>query len=202
MKPAKAMTTMANPGKSKAAAATAEWLALPGEPIPYLLSRKRVRNLNLRVRADGQVAVSAPTRMPKAEIEAFLRQKAPWIRKNRQAILARPSPAPCRYTREECLAHFTRLSDAVFPLFAAVLNGQKPTLKVREMKTRWGVCHAQRRVITLNTRLAEKPLAAQEYVILHEYVHFLHPDHQAGFHAEMARRMPDYKERRKLLKTY
>ncbi len=191
---------MKTPGKG-AAAATAERLELPGGPLLYSLTRKRVRNLNLRVRANGQVAVSAPPRMPKAEIEAFLRQKAPWIAKNSRELLARPAPAPCPYTKEECLARFTQLSNAVFPLFAAALGGQKPTLRVREMKTRWGVCHAQRRVITLNTRLAEKPLAAQEYVILHEYVHFLHPNHQAGFHAEMARLMPDYKERRKLLKT-
>ena len=45
-----------------------------------------------------------------------------------------------------------------------------------------------------------KPRAALEYVVLHEYVHFLHPNHQAGFHAEMARLMPDYLARRALLK--
>ncbi|MDL2295110.1 DUF45 domain-containing protein, partial [Ruminococcaceae bacterium OttesenSCG-928-D13] len=28
----------------------------------------------------------------------------------------------------------------------------------------------------------------------------LHPNHQSGFHAEMARLMPDYRDRRKLLR--
>ena len=46
----------------------------------------------------------------------------------------------------------------------------------------------------------EKPLPAQEYVVLHEYVHFLHPNHGPAFHAEMARLMPDDKARRRLLR--
>lgn len=168
--------------------------------IPYTLTRKKVRNVNLRVKPGGAVVVSAPPHMPQREIETFLRGKAAWIQHHRANMLAVPPPAPCRYTREECLALFTLVSDAIFPLFADVLEGRKPTLRVREMKTRWGVCHPQKRVITLNTRLAEKPRAALEYVVLHEYVHFIHPNHQAGFHAEMERLMPDYRQRRKLLR--
>lgn len=168
--------------------------------IPYTLTRKRVRNLNLRVRADGTVAVSAPARMSMAYVEGFLAEKSGWIVQNRAAALAREPEAPCPYTKAECLAMFTPISEAIFPLFADVLGGQRPTLKVREMKTRWGTCNNKTRTITLNTRLAQKPPALQEYVVLHEYVHFLHPNHQPPFHAEMARLMPDYKQRRRLLR--
>lgn len=38
--------------------------------IDYTLTRRRVRNLNLRVRADGSVAVSAPARVPLAAVDA------------------------------------------------------------------------------------------------------------------------------------
>ena len=115
-------------------------------------------------------------------------------------MLAKPAPAPCLYTKEECLALFTQMSDEVFPLFSDILKGRRPTIKAREMKTRWGSCNLRTHTITLNTRLTEKPRAAIEYVVMHEYVHFLHADHQAGFHAEMERLMPDYKQRRKLLR--
>lgn len=181
-------------------AAETRTLATPEGPIEYTLARKRVRNLNLRVRADGSVAVSAPLRMPVREIDAFITKKSAWIVKNCQKLRSKPAPAPCAYTKAECLALFAPISDAIYPLFAEVLGGQKPALKLREMKTRWGVCNVQKRTITLNTRLAEKPRAAWEYVILHEYVHFLHPNHQGGFHAEMARLMPDYRARRRLLR--
>lgn len=175
-------------------------LVTPSGFFEYSLQRKRIKNLNLRVRADASVCISAPLRMPQAQIEAFLQQKASWVLKTRQKMLAKPAPAPCHYTKEQCLALFTRMSDEVFPLFSDVLKGERPTVKVREMKSRWGSCNIRTHTITFNTRLAEKPQAAIEYVILHEYVHFLHADHQAGFHAEMARLMPDYKARRKLLR--
>lgn len=175
-------------------------LETPSGPIEFELTRKKVRNLNLRVRSDGSVAVSAPRRMPEQEIDAFVQAKAGWITKNQAAVQQKAAPMPCRYTKEQCLALFTLVSDAVFPLFSDLLGGQKPTIKVREMKTRWGVCNIKARTITLNQRLAEKPRAALEYVVLHEYVHFLHPNHQAGFHAEMLRLMPDYRQRRKLLR--
>lgn len=168
--------------------------------IEYSLNRKRVKNLNLRIRTDCSIAVSAPLKMPQREIEAFLCSKAAWIIKH-QEKLAKVSPPPaCTYTKEQCLEIFTTVSDRIFPLFSDLLKGQKPLIKAREMKTRWGVCNIPKRTITLNTRLAEKPLAALEYVVLHEYVHFIHPNHQAGFHMEMERLMPDYKQRRKLLK--
>ncbi len=176
-----------------------ECLQTPFGELRYELARKRVKNLNLRVRADATVAVSAPLRMPRREIERFLLEKAGWIEKNRAQMRQRPAPLPCPYTDEQCLALFTAVSEEIYPLFAGVLPA-RPQIAVREMKSRWGSCHIQKRKITLNKRLAEKPRRALEYVVLHEYVHFLHPNHGQGFHAEMARLMPDYRQRRKLLK--
>lgn len=168
--------------------------------IPYTLIRKKVKNINLRVRTDGSVSVSAPLRTPIHEIEFFMASRASWVLKSLQEVQSRPPFSPSPYTKEECLALFTPISNRIFPLFADILNGQKPMLRVREMKTRWGVCHIDKRIITLNMRLATFPLEVIEYVILHEYVHFIHPNHQTGFHTEMARLMPDYKQRRKLLR--
>lgn len=43
------------------------------------LVRKRVRNINLRVRSDGTVTVSAPSHVPLYEIERFVRSRRSWI---------------------------------------------------------------------------------------------------------------------------
>ena len=42
--------------------------------------------------------------------------------------------------------------------------------------------------------------AAQEYVVVHEFCHFAHPNHSPTFWAAVARVMPDYKARQALLK--
>ena len=169
--------------------------------VRYEFKRKRVKNINLRVRADGSVAVSAPLGAPLAQVDAFVAGRARWIEAARVRALARgeEEQRPCSVSREDALALFTQVSDAVFPLFAQVLNGQRPVLKVRQMKTRWGGCVPAKRQITFSLRLAEKPRAAVEYVVLHEYAHFVRADHSPAFWAVVARYMPDYKARRRLL---
>lgn len=169
--------------------------------VRYEFKRKRVKNINLRVRADGSVAVSAPLGAPLAQVDAFVAGRARWIEAARVRALARgeEEQRPCSVSREDALALFTQVSDAVFPLFAQVLNGQRPVLKVRQMKTRWGVCVPAKRQITFSLRLAEKLRAAVEYVVLHEYAHFVRADHSPAFWAVVARYMPDYKARRRLL---
>ncbi len=169
--------------------------------VRYEFKRKRVKNINLRVRADGSVAVSAPLGAPLAQVDAFVAGRARWIEAARVRALARgeEEQRPCSVSREDALALFTQVSDAVFPLFAQVLNGQRPVLKVRQMKTRWGVCVPAKRQITFSLRLAEKPRAAVECVVLHEYAHFVRADHSPAFWAVVARYMPDYKARRRLL---
>lgn len=171
--------------------------------VCYELTRKRVKNINLRIRRDGSVAVSAPRRTPLAQIDAFVAGRAAWIAQARAQVLAAEAEAarPCTVLREDALALFTEISEAVFPLFAGVLDGRRPVLKVRQMKTRWGVCTPAKRQITLNLRLAEKPRAAVEYVVVHEYAHFIHPDHSPTFWAVVAKILPDYKARRALLKA-
>ena len=46
----------------------------PAGPISYLLTRKRVKNLNLRVR-NGQVSLSMPLGCPAEEADAMVRAK-------------------------------------------------------------------------------------------------------------------------------
>lgn len=50
--------------------------------IEFQLERKDVKNINLNVRPDMSVAVSANSQVPLGFIEDFVRQKAPWIIKN------------------------------------------------------------------------------------------------------------------------
>ena len=54
---------------------------------------------------------------------------------------------------------------------------------------------------TFARRLCVMPPAAQEYVVVHEFCHFAHPDHSPAFWAAVAQVLPDYKQRQRLLKT-
>ncbi len=50
-----------------------------GRVIPFVLQRKNVKNINLRVCHDSSVVVSAPEKAPYDFIEQFVQKKAPWI---------------------------------------------------------------------------------------------------------------------------
>ena len=169
--------------------------------IPYELTRKKVKRLNLHIRQDGTVAVSIPWSYTVGFADAFVTEQAQWIREAVSRQLRRNArndqPLP---SQAEALACFTAMSDKVYPAFAGVLGGQKPTIKVRSMTSRWGVCHMAKRQITFALQLYNMPEAAQIYVVVHEYCHFLQPNHSPAFWAEVAKLMPDWKARRDLLK--
>lgn len=74
-----------------------------------------------------------------------------------------------------------------------------PQIRFRSMISRWGSCQPKRKVLTFNRRLIEMPKICIEYVVLHEFVHFLQPDHSRRFYALMTMFMPDWKERAQLL---
>ncbi|MCL2739788.1 MAG: M48 family metallopeptidase [Oscillospiraceae bacterium] len=165
--------------------------------IDYKLIRKRIKNINMRVN-DGVICVSAPPRVPKIEINKFVQSKAKWIEKQ----LAKPpvaKPVMKHFDDDICLEKFNKIADSVYPLIAKKIKF-KPRLRVKDYKSRWGVCFTKRGYIILNKQLFDKPIPAIEYVILHEYVHFLAPNHGAKFHKIMADLMPDYKQRKRYLK--
>lgn len=54
-------------------------LRLGGAMLSYELTRKKVKRINVRVRMDGSVAVSAPRNVPLVQIEAFLREKEDFL---------------------------------------------------------------------------------------------------------------------------
>ena len=74
------------------------------------------------------------------------------------------------------------------------------TLKIRKMKTRWGVNNLTQKTITLNSELLKKDLDLLDYVIIHELCHFYEADHSANFWRHVEEYYPHYKEARRRLK--
>lgn len=168
--------------------------------VTYALTRKRIKNWNLRVR-EGQVLLSVPQRVSDRQVDEFIRSRADWIVRTlehqRQAERLLPEELP----RTECVQRLSAAVERVYPL-AAAIGVAKPQLRLRKMRSQWGNCHYRQGYITLNTALAACPVKLQDYVALHELVHFIHPDHGTGFYGTMDRLMPDWKARRGELKKY
>ena len=103
-----------------------------------------------------------------------------------------------RYLDEQCRSVFGEIISEIHPIFQKY-GVPMPTLRIRDMETRWGSCLAKKGVITLNKRLLEVPRNCIEYVVMHEFCHFIHPNHSKHFYSFLAMLMPDWKERKTVL---
>lgn len=75
-----------------------------------------------------------------------------------------------------------------------------PSIKIRTMVSQWGNCMPQKSAITMNLSLIHFPLECIDYVLWHEYVHLLVPNHSKRFYEIVEYHMPEYKKYRNMLK--
>lgn len=225
-------------------------LIIGDEVIAYDFTRKAIKNVNLRIRADGSVTVSAPYGVSEAFIGAFLREKSDFILRAKLKQASRPAevlPEPYKdggsyvlfgdtfviavdygasgevrvengrlyvpvsgggddlirtievFERDVLCETVERYLQKWYPRFAAYTNGY-PTIRYRRMKKQWGNCRPKQNIVTFNTALVHKPLSLIEYVVCHEFCHFIHADHSAAFYASLAACLPDHRERQRALK--
>lgn len=220
-----------------------------GRELTYELTRKSVKNINFRVKADGVVYVSASRAVPVLRIEELLTERADFLlnaaerlreRDDRNGIgsavqwLGREYPiriiqgaretalleqGECRvFTRRggdrEYVERLIRRAQAVRfeelcreldaevrrELSAAGLTPPPTVITIKDMKSRWGSCSYTRGHISINFRLAAYPRETVLSVFWHEYAHYWHHDHSAGFYAFVKRFFPEYDRWNGLLK--
>ena len=112
--------------------------------IPVTLTRKRVKNLNRRVRdADGSVAVSAPPHASREVVAAFVRDRRAWIERTRRALAASPRGRAAAAAPDE-VREWRAVVEACVP---ALIEAWEPIMGVkagkvayRNMTSRWGSC--------------------------------------------------------------
>jgi hypothetical protein len=103
-----------------------------------------------------------------------------------------------KWLKKEIIELFNERYEVIYNYFDEVLV--KPTLKIRSMKSRWGVYNKQNHSITLNSKLIEYDIDKLDYVIIHELSHVIHFNHSKEFWNLVSKYCPEYKMRRKELK--
>jgi predicted metal-dependent hydrolase len=78
--------------------------------------------------------------------------------------------------------------------WATRIGVKTPQIHVREMHRKWASISSVGR-ITLNAELIELPKDLGEFVIVHELVHLLAPNHGRVFKSFMHAYLPDWEER-------
>ncbi|MCB0035770.1 MAG: M48 family metallopeptidase, partial [Anaerolineales bacterium] len=95
---------------------------------------------------------------------------------------------------------FAERLEACFPRVKK-LGVDYPELQVRRMKTRWGSCTAEGKIL-LNLDLIQVPKKYIDYVIVHELCHLKEHHHGTEFYALLDKVLPDWRERRERLNEF
>ena len=77
-----------------------------------------------------------------------------------------------------------------------------PTLRLRYMTSRWGSCMPLKEIITMNTRLLLGPTEFAHYVMVHEFAHFIEPNHSSRFYKVMSDVLPNWQEVKAEMRAY
>ena len=96
---------------------------------------------------------------------------------------------------EKALLHFFNILQE----FNKIIKQEIKDIKIRQMKTRWGSCNPHKSYLNLNIELIKKPKFCIEYVIFHELVHLIYPNHSREFYDYLALYMSDWEQRKELL---
>ena len=225
-------------------------LVLGSREVTVEFERKRVRNINVRVRRDGTLYCSLPYYAAVREAEAFIISKQDYLLKSldsvmsdektkslsRQyvdgevfSVLGKPyvlkvlesSKNTCalqdgiitlevtdtsnyrtRYMtyekwRRRCIRSvIVDLCNEMYPLFERRGVAMPKKITLGEYKSFWGECFAKRGELKFSYRLFEKDRELIRYVVVHEFSHFIEPNHSDRFWAVVAEIVPDYKELR------
>lgn len=81
-------------------------LSVAGLTLQYTWERKAVKNYNMRVRRDGSIHVSTPTRTTQQQMERFVFERAEFLRRALERMAQRRGPVPLSLAEGEVLPIF------------------------------------------------------------------------------------------------
>ena len=99
-----------------------------------------------------------------------------------------------KFEKEISSKYFKKIMKEVYEKMALDYPITEPSLKIRNMTSRWGSCMPSKNQITLNLQLIHYDEKFIEYVVLHEYAHLIQPNHSKAFYHVIEKYMPDYKK--------
>ncbi len=168
----------------------------------FELIRSSRRTLALEITADCQVVVRAPLRASRAHIDEFVANHKQWIETHmaRQRARRDNHPEPTEQEREAYIRRAMEELPGKVARYSAEMQLYPTGITITGARKRFGSCSGKNR-ICFSWRLMQYPEEAIDYVVVHELAHIRHKDHSRAFYDCVAQVMPDWRERRALLRA-
>lgn len=203
-------------------------IIINNEEYQYIITYKDIKNVYIKIKKEYLIEVSANKYVSKKEIIDIIKKNEKFIINSNNKlkelhskpnkilylgkelkliknnttyiddnyIYAKDEETAKKYIESLSYQIFSKELEKIKIMFKDLPNF---TLKIRKMKTKWGVCNKKSMTVTLNTELMNKEINLIDYVIVHELCHFKHMDHSKEFWDEVNKYYPNYKQARKEL---
>jgi len=165
----------------------------------YSVVYSKRKTLALEITKDSKILVRAPMRTSRQRIEQMVMSHAQWIEKHleRQRSASRPEPSAEETARLKARAKTELPARAAY--YGRLMGLAPSGITITSAEKRFGSCSPKNR-LCFSWRLMLYPQAAVDYVVVHELAHIRYKNHGKAFYALIASVLPDYKEKKKLLK--
>ena len=168
--------------------------------MEYSIIRSKRKTVAIQVK-DGRVTVRGPLHLTDAQAARVIEKNKRWIenklkkQENSKAINTQLTVEEIEYLKLEAEKYFKLKIEE----YSKIMNLKYSRMKVTGARTRFGSCSSKGN-ICFSYLLMRYPEAAREYVVVHELAHLIEMNHSHRFYKIIEKYMPDYKERRKLLR--
>lgn len=158
------------------------------------------KTVNISVK-DGNVIIKAPRRIKKEELLRIIEKHKAWIDKavirerEKREKYESLGEGEIKALKKSAREYLTEKCE----YFSKLMGLEYNRITITSAKTRFGACTSAKN-ISFSYRLMLYPEPAREYVVVHELAHLIEMNHSKKFYAIIEKYLPDYKERKKLLK--
>ena len=163
-----------------------------------IFSTRKTLGLSIK---NGNLIVRAPIGTKQKRIDEVLKKYEKWIEKHLSKSIEKDKNK--LLLTEEKIKELRLSAKEYFKIktdeFSKIMGLKYSRIKITSAKTRFGSCSSVGN-ICFSYLLMQYPERAREYVVVHELCHLVHMNHSSKFYALLEKYLPDYKERRRLLK--
>lgn len=173
------------------------------QEIPYTIIHSNRKTMAIQVKKDGQVVVRCPVWVSDKKACRFLQEHKNWVKQQYEKVQERLrnqvvyTPEQVKGFREAARKLLTEKSAA----WAERMGVDFGRISIREQATRWGSCSGKGN-LNYNWKLILLPDEIIDYVVVHELAHRKEMNHSRRFWDIVEQELPDYRQRRKVLRLY
>ena len=155
----------------------------------------------INIMPDGRVIVRAPTGTDKSKADNFVRENIERIEKAKEKFSAK-SELYKEASPEEEKELRKKAKEQIPPkvkYYSALIGVTPGRISVTGARTSFGSCSGKNN-LSFSFYLMRFPEEAIDYVVVHELCHIIQHNHSKEFYKEIEKILPDYEQRRKLLR--